>query len=153
MKFPFYHYCDSHQPVGVADHRWGCLIVNHSIHSRSSELDQCQNNRKYFRRDWIHYRDSNIPLSISQMSLLQLALILGTLGVFVVYWTSGQRHRWHLPPGPKKLPLIGNLLSMPNRVEWETYAKWGKEYSRCLIPRTIFISCLAQTPTLFTSTL
>ena len=86
------------------------------------------------------------------MSLAQLALILGTLGVFVGYW-SGQRQRRHLPPGPKKLPLIGNLLSMPSRVEWETYAKWGKECSWCLIPRTIFISCLPQTPTLFMSTL
>ena len=85
------------------------------------------------------------------MSLAQISLILGIL-VFIGYW-SGQRPRQHLPPGPKKLPLIGNLLSMPSRVEWETYAKWGKEYSLCLIPRTIFISCLAQTPTLFTSTL
>jgi hypothetical protein len=131
----------------------GLIIVNLSIHSRSPESDRCQDNRKYFRVDWIRYRDSNIPLSIPQMTLPQLALILGTLGVFVVYWRSGQRHRRHLPPGPKKLPLIGNLLSMPTKVEWETYAKWGKEYSLCLITRTIFISCLGQTPTLFTSTL
>jgi hypothetical protein len=70
------------------------------------------------------------------MTLPQLALILGTLGVFVVYWRSGQRHRRHLPPGPKKLPLIGNLLSMPSGAQWETFTKWGKEYGSCLIPRT-----------------
>ena len=78
---------------------------------------------------------------------LPFALVLGTLGVFVVYWRNAQRR--HLPPGPKKLPFIGNLLSMPRELEWETFAKWGKEYSLYLIPRTIFISCLAQIPTLF----
>jgi hypothetical protein len=86
------------------------------------------------------------------MTLLQLALILGILGVFVVYW-SGQRQRRHLPPGPKKLPFIGNLLSMPTKAEWETFTKWGKKYSPCLMPNTIIISCLPQIPTLFTSTL
>jgi hypothetical protein len=75
----------------------------------------------------------------------QLAVILGILGVFVALLRSGQHQRRRLPPGPKKLPFIGNLFLMPNRAEWETFAKWGKEYSLCLIPRTIFISCLAQT--------
>ena len=66
---------------------------------------------------------------LTQMALPQLAFILGTLAVFVMYWRSGQRQRRHLPPGPKKLPFIGNLLSMPSGAEWETFAKWGKEYS------------------------
>ena len=63
----------------------------------------------------------------SQMTLL--AFILGTLIVFVVYRIYGQRQGRHLPPGPRKLPFIGNLLSMPRRLEWETFAKWGQEHS------------------------
>ncbi|GLB41231.1 putative cytochrome P450 family protein [Lyophyllum shimeji] len=32
-----------------------------------------------------------------------------------------------LPPGPKKLPLLGNALQMPASRIWETFHKWSKE--------------------------
>ena len=64
---------------------------------------------------------------ISQTILTQLVLI--TVTVFVVYRIYGQRQGRNLPPGPKKHPLIGNLLSMPKTLEWETFAKWGQKYS------------------------
>ena len=67
-----------------------------------------------------------------QMTLSQLALVLGTLTVFVV-WMTRQRPGAHLPPGPKKLPFIGNILSMPSTLEWETFVKWGQEHSARLI--------------------
>jgi hypothetical protein len=136
--------------IVIAIIRWESLIDSRPFHTFA--VFGPMPGTEYFKEDWIHYR-ANIPMSIPQMSLLQLALILGTFGVFVVYWRIGERHRRHLPPGPKKLPLIGNLFSMPSGAEWETFTKWGKEYSSCLIPCTIFISYVAQTPTLFTSTL
>ena len=66
-------------------------------------------------------------MAFPQMSLPQITFILGILTVFVVYYN--QRQGRHLPPGPTKLPFIGNLLSMPKTLEWETYAKWGQEHS------------------------
>ena len=66
------------------------------------------------------------------MTTTQLAFVLSTLvTIFIVYWMNGRlgRQGRDLPPGPKKYPLIGNILSMPSTLEWETYGKWGKEYS------------------------
>jgi hypothetical protein len=33
-----------------------------------------------------------------------------------------------LPPGPKPLPIIGNLLDMPKEKEWLTYRAWNNQY-------------------------
>ena len=33
-----------------------------------------------------------------------------------------------LPPGPPKLPILQNLLDMPNSQEWLTFAEWGKKW-------------------------
>ena len=32
------------------------------------------------------------------------------------------------PPGPKPMPIIGNVLDMPDSYEWETAMEWGKKY-------------------------
>ncbi|KAH9477688.1 Cytochrome P450 monooxygenase 98 [Psilocybe cubensis] len=40
-------------------------------------------------------------------------------------WKSS---RLPLPPGPKGYPIIGNLLDMPHRFEWEVYHRWCKDF-------------------------
>ncbi|KIP12644.1 hypothetical protein PHLGIDRAFT_61362 [Phlebiopsis gigantea 11061_1 CR5-6] len=44
-----------------------------------------------------------------------------------------------LPPGPKGLPLIGSLLDLPRRQEWETYSRWSDVMSVTALGQRIVI--------------
>ncbi|TFK41780.1 cytochrome P450 [Crucibulum laeve] len=39
----------------------------------------------------------------------------------------------YLPPGPPRLPLIGSLLEVPERLEWEVYAQWGRQLNSDMV--------------------
>ncbi|KAF8799114.1 cytochrome P450 [Phlegmacium glaucopus] len=49
------------------------------------------------------------------------------------YSTKSKRSPLPLPPGPKKLPLLGNLLDFPKRSEWLKYAEWAEEFNSNII--------------------
>ncbi|KAJ6573817.1 cytochrome P450 [Mycena vulgaris] len=50
----------------------------------------------------------------------------GTL--YVCYYLYRRATALPLPPGPKGLPLIGNVLDMPKSHNWKTFAHWGDIY-------------------------
>ena len=58
-----------------------------------------------------------------------LAILATLVLTAFIYIRIRKRSRLPLPPGPKKLPLLGNLFDLPTSHEWLTYAKLCKQYS------------------------
>jgi hypothetical protein len=56
-----------------------------------------------------------------------IPVLLALVSVFLLRQYD-RRSRNPLPPGPRSVPLIGNLFDMPPEKEWEAFSRWGKIY-------------------------
>ncbi|KAF8210916.1 cytochrome P450 [Mycena galopus ATCC 62051] len=68
---------------------------------------------------------------LSTMSLYAFSASAIILIFFLRYWRP--KSKLPLPPGPKKLPIVGNLLQMPSGREWETFMKWSQKCNSDII--------------------
>ncbi|KAH9850081.1 cytochrome P450 [Lenzites betulinus] len=70
-------------------------------------------------------------------TLLDAAAILVAVILFSRLFTK--KRLGPLPPGPKGLPLVGNVLDMPSSHEWRTFAQWGERWGGIMS-----VTCLGQ---------
>ncbi|KAJ7498243.1 cytochrome P450 [Mycena galericulata] len=60
--------------------------------------------------------------------LVVLTTICAFIGALILHRRNNAHSRLPLPPGPKKLPLVGNLFDIPPKFQWKTYMEWSKTY-------------------------
>lgn len=71
-----------------------------------------------------------------------LPALIALWGVVTIYIVRNRRLRkgYPLPPGPKPLPVIGNLLDIPLKDEAATYNGWANKYGSFSIHKCVFLS-------------
>ncbi|KAI0317639.1 cytochrome P450 [Amylostereum chailletii] len=57
-----------------------------------------------------------------------LDIVAGLILLFALRGYINSRRRSLLPPGPRPLPVVGNLFDIPAVKPWVTYTSWGKKY-------------------------
>lgn len=60
-------------------------------------------------------------------------LTLG-LAVFFIFRRTRHKSLLPLPPGPRKLPIIGNMLDWPSGSPWLTFSQWHNEFGTLSLP-------------------
>ncbi|KAK7056374.1 hypothetical protein VNI00_002928 [Paramarasmius palmivorus] len=58
--------------------------------------------------------------------------------VVLLAWHFGKKPTAKLPPGPKPLPVVGNMLDIPSAKPWEAYMDYGRLYGQDIVHFKVF---------------
>ena len=83
-------------------------------------------------------RTKAMTMNLIAYDVLFVFLIFALATVWRRVQMTKARKGLSLPPGPPGLPIIGNILDMPKRKEWEVYRNWGTKYSTSRELRSLY---------------
>lgn len=71
------------------------------------------------------YFRTTMELGVLDFTLTFLALAL----TLRIYSTLSSRSRLR-PPGPRQVPILGNILQIPVDSAWKVYQGWGRQFGK-----------------------
>jgi hypothetical protein len=88
----------------------------------------------FARQLWPPYKNAPTFQKLDYLTIMlsDPALLIFLCFGLILYFSSKTHKRSSrpLPPGPKKLPLLGNILDLPTNQQWKKFIEWGKEFSK-----------------------
>jgi hypothetical protein len=72
---------------------------------------------------------------VSLMSALDILALVTSIAAFFAIRDYQRRRGLPYPPGPRPLPLIGNLLDIPKQFSWLAYSQISKKHGMIYFTR------------------
>ena len=66
--------------------------------------------------------------ALSLVLTIYILVLVSSIAAFLAIRDYQRRQGLPYPPGPRPLPLVGNLFDIPKEFSWLTYSRFSKKY-------------------------